>query len=103
MCCVFSGGPCTDTLITKKYIKYVVMSVSVWIREQSKKKSWIHSYITTEEAKLTDKDIDDFVQCLLPSLRMAIFSKFGTVDAAVTLHSVALIRPEMILPDLLDK
>ena len=71
--------------------------------EQAKKKSWLHEYMTKEEAKLTERDMDDFVQCLLPSLRMAIFSKLGPGDAASTLHNLALIRPEMILPDLLDK
>jgi hypothetical protein len=34
---------------------------------------------------------------------MAIFSKIGTVDAAVTLHNLALIRPEMVIPDLLNR
>ncbi len=59
--------------------------------------------MTKPEAKLTDKDINEFVQCLVPSLKMAIFSKFGTVDAAGAFHNLALIRPEIILPDLLDK
>jgi proteasome activator subunit 4 len=53
--------------------------------------------------KLKDTDIDAFVQCLLPLLKMAMFSKIGSVDAASTYHNLALIRPEMVLPDLLDR
>lgn len=53
--------------------------------------------------KLKDTDIDAFVQCLLPLLKMAMFSKIGSADAASTYHNLALIRPEMVLPDLLDR
>ena len=34
---------------------------------------------------------------------MAVFSKIGTVEAALTLHSLALVRPEMVLPDPLNR
>ena len=54
-------------------------------------------------AKLTEENIDDFVCCLLPAVRMAMFSKFGTLDAAIAFHNLALLRPEVVLPDLLTR
>ena len=32
-----------------------------------------------------------------------MFSKVGTQDAAVAMHNLALVRPEMVLPDLLNR
>ena len=36
-------------------------------------------------------------------MKMAIFSKRGTLEAALTLHNLALVRPEMVIPDLLNR
>ena len=36
-------------------------------------------------------------------MKMAMFSKFGTMEAALTLHNLALVRPEMVIPDLLNR
>ena len=44
-----------------------------------------------------------FVGCLLPSARMAIFSKVMSLDPAVSLQNLAQLRPEVVLPDLLDR
>lgn len=58
---------------------------------------------TPDAAKLTEEDIDVFVACLIPAMKMAIFSKIGTLEAALTLHNLALVRPEMVIPDLLNR
>ena len=73
----------------------------VHCRERHSKPGWF-LYIP-DSAKLTEADIDAFVRCLVPVVRMAVFSKTGTVEAALTLHSLALVRPEMVLPDLLNR
>ena len=70
-------------------------------RERKLKSDWFPSI--PDDAKLKDTDIDTIVQCLLPLLKMAMFSKFGTTDAAATYHNLALIRPEMVLPNLLSR
>lgn len=70
-------------------------------RERKEKIEWFPS--VPDGVKLKDADVDAFVQCLLPLLKMAMFSKFGSADAASTYHNLALIRPEMVLPDLLDR
>ena len=70
-------------------------------RERHSKPGWF-LYIP-DSAKLTEADIDAFVRCLVPVVRMAVFSKAGTGEAALTLHNLALVRPEMVLPDLLNR
>lgn len=77
------------------FISYVVC------REKDTKPVWFST--VPDHAKLTDSDIDVFVNCLLPAVRMAMFSKAGTLDAAITLHNLALLRPEVVLPDLLNR
>jgi len=52
---------------------------------------------------LTEKDVDKFVDCMLPSLQQAMFAKAHFVTAAVSMQNLALLRPERVLPDLLDK
>ena len=73
----------------------------VHCRERHSKPGWF-LYIP-DSAKLTEADIDAFVCCLVPVVRMAVFSKAGTGEAALTLHNLALVRPEMVLPDLLNR
>ena len=69
-------------------------------RERKGKSEWFPS--VPDGTKLKDNDIDTFVLSLLPLLKMAMFSKVGSIDAASTYHNLALIRPEMVLPDLLN-
>ena len=47
--------------------------------------------------------MDNFVDCLLPVVKMAVFSKVGTADAASAIHNLSLVRPEKVIPGLLDK
>lgn len=59
--------------------------------------------MTPQPVCLTEEDIDDFVQCLLPSLWLSIFSKLGTIEAAIAVQNLSLLRPSMILPTLIEK
>ena len=52
---------------------------------------------------LTENDIDKFLDCMLPSLQQAMFAKAHFVTAAVAMQNLALLRPERVLPDLLEK
>ena len=56
-----------------------------------------------EEAKLTDADLTAFVECLKPAVMLAVFNKSGSFDAAGALQNLALIKPDIVLPTLLDK
>jgi len=40
---------------------------------------------------------------MLPSLQQAMFAKAHFVTAAVAMQNLALLRPERVLPDLLEK
>ena len=97
------------TPMGKKIIVWILHAISLLhfnlflinFREKKTSNDWFPSI--PDNAKLKDADTDVFVQCLLPSLKMAMFSKFGTIDAASAYHNLALIRPEMVLPDLLNR
>ena len=55
------------------------------------------------EKCLTEHDIDRFVQSVLPVMRLAVFSRVGMMDAATAIQCLALVRPEEVLPDLMEK
>lgn len=52
---------------------------------------------------LTDDDISQFVESLKPAVMLAIFNKFGSFDAANSLQHLAMMKPDLVLPTLLDK
>lgn len=83
------------------YVYVGIHSISMYCRERHSKPCWF--FYVPDSAKLTESDIDAFVRCLLPAVRMAVFSKVGTLEASLTLHNLALVRPEMVLPDLLNR
>lgn len=69
--------------------------------ERYKKKSW-----ETEipiDYKLTDADIDRFVIILKSCLEHAIFCRSGSQDITLTLQYLASIRPNLIIPMILDQ
>ena len=85
------------------YIYACVYMCCGWfsLRERHNKKIWYD--FRPKAVYLTEDDIDMFVGCLLPSARMAIFSKVMSLDPAVSLQNLAQLRPEVVLPDLLDR
>ncbi|PFX25214.1 Proteasome activator complex subunit 4B [Stylophora pistillata] len=70
-------------------------------RERISKNAWLTPI--PEEAKLTDADLTAFVECLKPAVMLAVFNKSGSFDAAGALQNLALIKPDIVLPTLLDK
>jgi proteasome activator subunit 4 len=71
------------------------------IREKFDKQSWENP--TPPEKMLTDDDISQFVESLKPPVMLAIFNKFGSFDAANSLQHLAMMKPDLVLPTLLDK
>jgi len=53
--------------------------------------------------KLTDTDIDVFVKNMLPVAMTAMFSKFGVNDACYALQHLATMRPNLVIPDMLER
>ncbi|XP_077865747.1 proteasome activator complex subunit 4-like [Saccoglossus kowalevskii] len=70
-------------------------------RERYKKPSWIHTI--PDSHKLSDKAITTFVNSIIPAVFPAIFSKIGHMEAATALQHIALLRPELVIPPLLEK
>ncbi|KAG7492479.1 hypothetical protein MATL_G00015050 [Megalops atlanticus] len=53
--------------------------------------------------KLTEQDISDFVESMKQPVLLAMFSKTGSLDAAQALQNLALMRPELVIPPVLEK
>lgn len=70
-------------------------------RERFPKNTWVTPI--PQEAKLTDAELTAFVECLKPAVMLAVFHKSGSFDAAGALQNLALIKPDIVLPTLLDK
>ncbi|XP_033120997.1 proteasome activator complex subunit 4-like [Anneissia japonica] len=70
-------------------------------RERYAKPSWQNNI--PDDYKLTEDDITLFVEAFKPVIFLAIFSKMGHLDAAAGLQSLALVRPELVIPQLLEK
>ncbi|KAK3731823.1 hypothetical protein QZH41_020179, partial [Actinostola sp. cb2023] len=70
-------------------------------REKFSEPSWQTE--TPQDKKLSDNDINQFVESLKPAVMLAIFNKFGSFDAANSLQHLAMMKPDLVLPTLLDK
>lgn len=70
-------------------------------RERFKKPSWLTP--VPESHKLTDEDVTDFVQCIIQPVLLAMFSKTGSLEAAQALQNLALMRPELVIPPVLER
>lgn len=68
-------------------------------RERFRKPSW-HTPVP-ESHRLTDADITQFVEILKPAVFTAMFGKGMSQDAAI--RNLSLLRPEIIIPPLLEK
>ncbi|XP_061414922.1 proteasome activator complex subunit 4 isoform X2 [Lethenteron reissneri] len=53
--------------------------------------------------KLTEDDVTAFVESLMQPVLLAMFSKIGSLDAAQALQNLALVRPELVIPPVLEK
>ncbi|KAJ7404837.1 hypothetical protein WISP_143263 [Willisornis vidua] len=70
-------------------------------RERYKKATWLTP--VPESHKLTDQDVTDFVQCIIQPVLLAMFSKTGSLEAAQALQNLALMRPELVIPPVLER
>ncbi|KAM9803831.1 proteasome activator complex subunit 4A [Neosynchiropus ocellatus] len=70
-------------------------------RERYRKPTW--QTPVPDSHKLTEDDITDFVQSMMQPVLLAMFSKTGSLDAAQALQNLALMRPELVIPPVLEK
>ena len=70
-------------------------------KERYKKPSW--GYIPSKECTLSDTDITEFVSSLQPIVFHAMWSRWGFLDAGAALADLATLRPELILPTLVER
>ncbi|XP_031439180.1 proteasome activator complex subunit 4B isoform X1 [Clupea harengus] len=70
-------------------------------RERYKKPCWIADVPPTH--RLTEEDIGAFVESMKQPVLLAMFSKTGSMDAAQALQNLALMRPELVIPPVLEK
>lgn len=86
-----------------KQIRYMQMCFAVCFvsRERYSKPFW--GAPIPQGTRLTEEDIDAFVKCVLPSVRMAVFSRIGIFEVALTMRNLSVLRPELVIPDLLER
>ncbi|CAG09459.1 unnamed protein product, partial [Tetraodon nigroviridis] len=70
-------------------------------RERYRKPTW--QMPIPESHKLTEEDITNFVESMMQPVLLAMFSKTGSLDAAQALQNLALMRPELVIPPVLEK
>jgi len=70
-------------------------------RERYAKKTW--ETPIPDNYKLTDNDVDAFVKSMLPVAMTAMFNKFGVNDACHALQYLATMRPNLVIPDMLER
>ncbi|XP_053568667.1 proteasome activator complex subunit 4 [Bombina bombina] len=70
-------------------------------RERYKKPSWLTK--VPDSHKLSDQDVTDFVESIIQPVLLAMFSKTGSLEAAQALQNLALMRPELVIPPVLEK
>ena len=70
-------------------------------RERYKKPVW--GFVPSKDHALSDEDITDFVKTLRPVALHAMWSKWGFIDAGSALADLASLRPEFVLPTLVER
>ncbi|RXM29311.1 Proteasome activator complex subunit 4 [Acipenser ruthenus] len=94
--------PYVDKMKLMKLVQRLPASVVRRLhRERYKKKTWLTP--VPDSHKLTDQDITDFVESMKQPVLLAMFSKTGSLDAAQALQNLALMRPELVIPPVLEK
>lgn len=69
--------------------------------ERYKKFTW--ETPVPESRKLTEEDIDRFVESMKGIAMQAVFSKVGCTDASIALQHLATLRPKVIVPALIER
>ena len=71
-----------------------------YFRERHKPDSW--ELKIPDTARITDEEITSFVENIKPVILLAMFSKKNTHEVVHAFRQLAMLRPELIIPPLLD-
>uniref|UniRef100_A0A8D8S251 Proteasome activator complex subunit 4 n=1 Tax=Cacopsylla melanoneura TaxID=428564 RepID=A0A8D8S251_9HEMI len=72
------------------------------LHQERHKKCWSGNEVP-EHKRLTETDIDRFVLSMQPVIMQAMFSRFALNDTVKALQSLALLRPAIIIPPLIER
>ncbi|CAN7938235.1 unnamed protein product [Ixodes hexagonus] len=53
--------------------------------------------------RLSDEDVTEFVECVRPVVLLSMFGKGGSSGAAMALQNLALLRPELVIPPVIER
>ncbi|PBC33887.1 Proteasome activator complex subunit [Apis cerana cerana] len=70
-------------------------------KERYAKRTW--ETPIPEEYKLTDNDVNAFVKSMMPVTMVAMFNKLSVNDASQALQYLATMRPNLVIPYVLDR
>lgn len=70
-------------------------------RERFDKQSWMVDI--PEETRITDTEIERYVTIIKEVALLSVYSKQGSIQAALTLQNLALLRPDLVIPQLLQR
>ncbi len=70
-------------------------------RERTTRPAW--SFAPLESHRLTEQDITDFVNCIKEYVFISIFNKDYAEEAAQTCRYLSILRPELIVPVIVEK
>ncbi|XP_047537196.1 proteasome activator complex subunit 4-like [Vanessa atalanta] len=70
-------------------------------REKRFRQTWENK--TPELYKLRDEDVTEFVKIVLEPTFQAVYSRSGSLDISIALHNLAILRPAIVIPPLLEK
>lgn len=70
-------------------------------RERFAKQCWMVDI--PEETRITDAEIEHYVNIIKEVALLSVYSKQGSIQAALTLQNLALLRPDLVIPQLLQR
>ena len=71
------------------------------LHRERHKKTW--ALDVPEYYKLTEVQVTEFVNSMTPMVLLSMFSKVGPSEAAQTFQKLAVLRPEIVIPPLLER
>ncbi|OXU20844.1 hypothetical protein TSAR_014413 [Trichomalopsis sarcophagae] len=87
--------------LEKLFVKIIYHVVLRLHRERYAKDSWIQPI--PESHKLTEANIDTFVNNMMPVTMVAIFNRYCSPNFVHALQYLAIMRPNLVIPNILEK
>ncbi|KAG9329545.1 hypothetical protein JZ751_004278 [Albula glossodonta] len=96
------GGPSKQA---QKQLSSLFKSITTFFHPSNNgrwlKATWLPA--VPDSHRMTEQDITEFVESMMQPVLLAMFSKTGSLDAAQALQNLALMRPELVIPPVLER